>query len=207
MLLSASQWHGLLYLQQQPAGLAFTPAEIGRAIERGFYGNDGDLLVRRMLAACHAADRGPRKYAVTPLGSLSRATDDKTSTSLVMVHVPGIRAAASADDEAEAVEIIAEVICADLPEEEHASATSEVFAAIAHVYTSRGRQEPGWLRRARTPSLAPSDTEGGAACACPAGSRRIASPGRRARSPVAAQVVTLSDVADRSFQPAAGQVA
>lgn len=157
IFLSAAQWRGLLYLQQQPSGLLFTPASIGRAIERGFYANDGDLLVRRMLAACVVPAHGPRRYGVAPLGLLARAIDEDTSGYLVMVHVPGIREAASSGDEAEAMEIVAEVVCADLPEEDHASATAEVFSAIADVYTRRGRSEPDWLQRARA-GLRPADT-------------------------------------------------
>jgi len=95
VFLSAAQWRGLEYLERHRSrGLAYTPAEILKAIDFRFYMNDADLLVRKDLAVEEQEAGGPRTFRVSRLGRRARAVDTTTSKYTVKVHVPGILAAA-----------------------------------------------------------------------------------------------------------------
>lgn len=94
IFIARHQWNGLAFLQTQPAEAWFALGDFRDAIGR-FHPNDAYLLVDKALLNMSKSDAGERKYRATTIGRGARLRDGETNERAAMVHVPGIRAAAT----------------------------------------------------------------------------------------------------------------
>lgn len=95
IFIASHQWTALAFLQTQPLEKWLTAREIRPGAPR-FNPNDAYLLVDKALAEESLPEEGERRYRASRLGRNARLRDDKANERMVMIHVPGIRAAAAA---------------------------------------------------------------------------------------------------------------
>ncbi len=95
IFIARCQWNGLAFLQAQTPERWWTVGDVRNAVGR-FYPNDAYLLARKALVDVTTPDAGgERQYRVTMLGRGARLRCSDSDQRLAMVHIPGIRAAAT----------------------------------------------------------------------------------------------------------------
>lgn len=95
IFIARHQWDGLALLQTQEPEAWVTLAEIRKAVGR-FFSDDASLLFEKALIDVSRPDAGNRMFRATMIGRGARLRDGETNARAAMVHVPGIRVAATA---------------------------------------------------------------------------------------------------------------